>query len=184
MLGVVAAVLAGVLGVGARPAGADGVQHFSLLAETMHPVDSRMGYDSTSGYLTTTSSSSLPAAYVGQLNLPDGATIVGVQAFGMDSDFYSEFYFHLFRLSLQTDPVSSPVTNVGHSGVAYSAGKIVVSATVNSSAAVIDNAQYSYGIYLVLPRAVAGYGPLGVLRFLVDTNYPVALPAVMQNPAH
>ncbi len=182
MASVAAAALLGfVPGVSVRVAAADGVQHFSLLAETMQPIDSSIGYDNTMAFLKTTQNStvSFPTSYIGQLDLPDRAKIVGVRCFGLDSDPNGEFYFRLYRYSLWSDPVWSPVTGFASSGVAFSGGKVVLEATVDPNAAVVDNAQYSYGIFLVLPKAQSG--ELGVLRCVVDTTYAVSLPLVQRN---
>jgi hypothetical protein len=176
-------LLAGGAGIRARPAVANGVQHFSLPALAMHPVDWRTHYDGTSGYLMNTGTTDVPIAFVEPLNLPDGATIVGAQAFGLDDNMYSEFSFYVFRVGLQSDPVLTPVSRAGGSGDSYNAGKITVTAAVTPSLALVDNVQYSYGIYLNLDVPVAGYGPVGVLRFLVDANYPLALPTVLRQLA-
>jgi hypothetical protein len=161
---------------------ADSVRHFSLLAETMQPIDSSIVYDNTMAYLKTVQDStvSLETSYIGQLDLPDGASIVNVQCFGLDTDSSEEFYFRLYRYNLYDDPVWSPVTDFAFSGVAFSAGKVEVNAPVDPANAVVDNAQYSYGIFLALPAATSGQ--LGVLRCVVDTTSgAVHLPSVQRN---
>jgi len=179
---VVAAALLGFIpGVSTRVAAADSVRHFSLLAETMQPIDSSIGYDNTMAFLKTTQDSTVspPTSYIGQLDLPDGARIVGVRCFGLDSDPNGEFYFRLYRYNLWSDPVWSPVTNFAFSGVAFSSGKVMLEAAVDPDMAMIDNAEFSYGIFLVLPKAQLG--ELGLLRCMVDTTYAVSLPFVERN---
>jgi len=179
---IAAAVLLGVVpGVSARLVMADSVRHFSLLAETMQPIDSSIGYDNTDAFLKTIQDSTISssASYIGQLDLPDGARIVSVRCFGLDTDPTDEFYFRLFRYNLYSDPVWSPVTDFAFSGVPFNGGKVEVDAWVDPDMAVIDNEQFSYGIFLVLPRATAG--ELGVLRFVVNTSYTVQLPIVQRN---
>jgi hypothetical protein len=176
-----AALLGSIPGVGARVAAADSVRHFSLLAETMQPVDSTIEYDSNSAFLTTIQDSGLsgPASYIGQLDLPDGARIVGARCFGLDTDPMGEFYFRLYRYNLWTEPVWSGVTDFAHSDVPFSEGKVVVEAAVEPEAAFVDNAEFSYGIFLVLPTSQSG--ELAVLRCMVDTTYPISLPLVQRN---
>jgi hypothetical protein len=141
--------------------------HFSLLAETMRPIDSSIGYDNTSAYLKTTLNSTLPAtSYIGQLNLPDGSTISGARCYGQDSDPAGEFSFGLYRYGVATPPYTA-VTSYVSSGAAFSGGAVTLTATVVSTYAVVDNATYSYGLFLTLPKAQSGQ--LGVLRCVVDT---------------
>lgn len=181
ILVVAVALLGFIPGVSARVAMADSVQHFSLLAETMQPIDSSIGYDNTMAFLKTTLDSTVspPTSYIGQLDLPDGARIVNVRCFGLDSDPNDEFYFRLYRYSLWSDPVWSPVTDFAHSGVPFSDGKVMLEAVIDQDMAVINNAEFSYGIFLVLPKAKSG--ELGVLRCVVDTTYAVSLPIVQRN---
>jgi hypothetical protein len=184
IVGVLVLALAFV--VAARLAMADGVRHFSLLARTMQPVDSSIGYDTSDGYLRTVQGSTRneTTAYVGQVDLPDGATIVGVRAFGLDSDPFFEFTFRLMRYNLDDDPVGSAVTGQVPSGAYFQDGKIELDAPVDPDAATVDNDEYSYGIVLLLP---APYSPpsqdLAVLRFVVDTSYNTRLPLVQRNSA-
>ena len=180
ILVVAAALLGFIPGVSARVAMADSVQHFSLLAETMQPIDSSIGYANTMAFLKTTQDSTISlTSYIGQLDLPDGARIVSVKCFGLDTDPTGEFYFRLYRYDLWSDPVWSPVTDFASSGVSFSGGKVMLEATINSDMAVVDNAAFSYGIYLALPQAQSG--DLGVLRCVVDTTYAVSLPLVQRN---
>ena len=155
------------------------IQRYSLLAETMQPVDSSISYNNTSAYLTTTTDSTVNGVsqYIGQLNLSDGATIINVIGFGIDTDPNGEFYFRLYRYNLTGDPVWSPVTGFASSGVPFSNGKIDIPALVDPSMAAVDNAQFSYGLFLVLPAASSGQ--LGVLRFLVETSVPQTNRAVV-----
>lgn len=168
-------------GVRARLALADSVQRYSLLAETMQPIDSTIGYDNTSAFLKTTQASTANSAtaYIGQLHLSDGARIVSVRAFGEDTDPLGEFSFQLYRYSLSSTPVWSAVTSLASSGEPFQGGDIELSAQVYRGNAVVDNEQFSYGIYLVLPEAYnPPYQDLGVLRFVVETSYSVQLPVV------
>lgn len=179
---VTAAVALGLVpGMKTRVARAGSVRHFSLLAETMQPVDSTIGYDNTDAYLETTQNStgSGTATYIGQLDLPDGARIVGVRCLGLDSDPATQFQFRLYRYNLSDDPVWSAVTDFGASGVASSVGKVVREATIDPGMALIDNADFSYGIFVMLPEAQSG--DLGLLRCVVDTSYTVALPFLQRD---
>jgi len=167
--------------ISSRVALAGSVQHYSLLAETMHPIDSSIEYNNWSAFLTTTKNSSvnLSTAYIGQLDLPHGTRIAAARCFGNDSDSNGEFYFILYRYNLWHDPVWSQVSSIGSSGIFYSAGKIMVETTIDTDMNVVDNDQFSYGIYLVLPKASSG--ELGLLRCVVDTSYSIALPVIQRN---
>jgi hypothetical protein len=146
----------------------------------MQPIDSSIGYDNTSAFLKTTQDSSVSStSYIGQLDLPDGARIVSVRCFGLDSDPNSEFYFRLYRYNLWSDPVWSGVTDFSYSGFAFNGGKVMLEAAIDHDMAVINNAEFSYGIFLVLPKAQSG--DLGVLRCVVDTTLAVSLPVVQRN---
>jgi hypothetical protein len=101
------------------------VRDYSLLAETMQPIDSSVRYDNSEALLTTTQNSSgLETGYIGQLSLPDGARIVSVKGLGIDTDPTSEFIFRLYRYKLGDDPVFSTVTDSAFSGVGFSGGKL------------------------------------------------------------
>lgn len=183
---IVAGVLALVLMLGliARFAMADSVRHFSLMARTMQPVDSSIRYDSYDGYLRTVQESSMNevTVYVGQVDLPDGASVVGVRAFGLDSDPFFEFCFGLVRYNLDEDPVNSPVTDMVCSGEYLQPGKIELEAPVHPGAAVVDNVNYGYNIFVRLPTPYnLPFQDLAVLRFLVDTSYSAHLPIVQRN---
>ena len=178
---VVALLLGFIPGVSPRVAMADSVRHFSLLAETMHPIDSSIGYDNTSAFLKTTQDSTIspPTTYIGQLDLPDGARIVSVRCFGLDSDSNSQFNFRLYRYNLWSDPVWSAVTDFAFSGIGFSGGKVMLEANIDHDMAIIDNAEFSYGIFLQLPKALSG--DLGLLRCVVDTNNVISLPLIQRN---
>jgi len=167
--------------ISSRVALAGSVQHYSLLAETMRPLDSSIEYNNWSAYLTTTKNSSvnLSTAYIGQLDLPHGTRIAAVRCFGNDSDPSGEFYFILYRYNLWHDPVWSQVSSIVGSGFLFDAGKIMVEATIDTDMNVVDNDQFSYGIYLELPEASSG--ELGLLRCVVDTTYTIALPLMQRN---
>ena len=171
--------LGGIPDLGSKHVMAASIQRFSLLAETMQPVDSTIGYNNTSGYLTTTTNSAVNGVtqYIGQLHLPDGATIINMIGFGLDTDPNSQFYFRLYRYNLNNVPIWSAVTDFAYSGVPYSNGIIEIPAAVDPGMAVVDNAQFSYGLFLVLP--VASTGQLGVLRFMVETSVPQSNRAVV-----
>ena len=184
ILAIVVVLLGFMPGIAAQSAMADSVQHFSLLASTMQPLDSSIRYNNTGAFLKTTQGSTINTStvYVGQLDLPDGARIVSVRGFGLDTDPIFEFSFQLYRYNLYGNPVGSPVTDLASSGTSFQGGKIVMSAPVDSDMAVIDNDQYSYGILLTLPVPYSPpYQDLGVLRFVVDTGYSVQLPLVQKN---
>ena len=180
-LAVAAAVLGFIPGVSARVALADSERHFSLLAETMSPLDSSVGYDNTSAFLTTTADSTVvfPTTYVGQLDLPDGATIVSAVCWGLDTDPTDEFSFRIFRYSLWTSPVWEAVTEYAYSGVPFSGGTVELDAEVDPANAVVDNSEFSYGLILKLPKAQVGTS-LGVLRCVVNSTYNLKLPLIQK----
>lgn len=142
-------------------------QIFSMLAETMQPIDSSMTYDNTEVLLKTTSSGA--NQYIGHLSLPHGAKILKCVGFGRDTDSGRQFEFRIFRYNLTDSPVWTAVSNWVVSGVAYENGNIQLESEIIPSFAEIDNVNYSYGIFLVLPPAQVGK-ELGVLRFYVETT--------------
>lgn len=178
---LVAGVLFRIVSSGqALPALANSSHHSSLLASTMQPMDSSIGYyDSQDGFLRSHHSD---ASYRGEVNLPDGATIINARGFGLDTDPISEFCFKLERYSLYSNPVYEPVTEWVCSGEYSQDGKIVVNAPIYSDEALVDNEQYSYAIVLALPGPYnPPYQDLGVLRFVIDTTYNVQLPIVQRD---
>ena len=183
LVGVLALVL--VSGVVAGLATADSERHFSLMARTMQPADSSIRYDSyDDGYLRTVQESSLNAetVYAGQVDLPDGAAVVGVRAYGLDSDPVGEFCFGLVRCDLYDDPVCSAVTQVVCSGEFAQPGKIELQAPLQANVAGVDNVNYSYNIFVRLPTPYnPPYQDLGILRFRVDTSYSAHVPMVQRN---
>jgi hypothetical protein len=178
---VVGASLGAVLVSQVRPVAAGSVQHFSLLAATMQTLDSTIGHDSEDGLLRTVqeSTSHTVTAYRGQVDLPDGARVVGVRAFGLDTDPFFEFCYDLCRYNLDSEPVYEAVTDWVCSGESFQDGDIVLNAPVHSGVAVVDSEHYSYAIFLVLPTPYnPPYQDLAVLRFVVDSTYQVGLPLV------
>jgi hypothetical protein len=147
----------------------------------MQPIDSSIGYDNSDAYLETTQNSLATgtATYIGQLDLPDGARIVGVRCFGLDSDPNTQFQFRLYRYNLWDSPVWTGVTNFAASGVSYSGGKVMREATVDPGTALVDNGNFSYGMYVMLPPAQSGR--LGLLRCVVETSYGLSLPLVQRD---
>lgn len=146
----------------------DELRYFSLLAETMQPVDSTIGYDNTSASLQTTSVSTISAnaTYIGQVDLPDGATIVRVVAYGYDGAAVAEYRVAMFRYSVFDTPVWTQMTDWIVSGYAWSGGTLVSEGAVYPSLAEVDNLNYSYGIFVDLPP----HANLSVLRFVVETS--------------
>ncbi|MCP3997117.1 MAG: S-layer homology domain-containing protein [bacterium] len=146
----------------------DELRYFSLLAETMQPVDSTIGYDNTQALLTTTSVSSLngSATYVGQVDLPHGTTIQRVIAHGFDGSATEEYTFALFRYSLFDTPVWTQTTDFRRSGIPWNGGNLVSELLPYPAMAQVDNLNYSYGVFVELPADMS----LGVLRFVVETN--------------
>ena len=144
------------------------LQYFSLLAETMQPVDSTIGYDNTQAMLKTTSVSSLygNASYIGQLDLPHGATIQRVIAYGYDGSAVDEYGFAVFRYNLFDSPVWTQMTDWRYSGIPWSGGNLVSEVQVYPATAEVDNLTYSYGIFVDLPADIN----LGILRFVVETS--------------
>lgn len=183
LAGVLAMVL--VSGFVARLAMADSVRHFSLMARTMQPADSSIRYNTyDDGYLRTVQESSMNEAtvYAGQVDLPDGATVVGVRAFGLDNDPFGEFCFGLVHCNLYDDPVCSAVTQEVCSGESRQPGKTELQAPVHTNMATVDNVNYSYNIFVRLPTPYnPPYQDLGILRFRVDTSYSAQLPIVQRN---
>ena len=181
-LAAAAAVLGFIPGVRARVALAESERHFSLLAETMSPLDSSVGYDNTSAFLTTTADSTVvfPTTYVGHLDLPDGATVVSAVCSGLDTDPSNQFSFRIFRYNLWTSPVWEAVTEYGYSGVPFSGGNVEVDAEVDPANAVVDNGEFSYGLILKLPKAQVGTS-LGVLRCVVNSSYNLKIPLIQKN---
>jgi hypothetical protein len=178
---LVVAIWSGIMpGFNTRVAMAGGVRSYSLLAETMQPIDSSIQFDNTYAFLKTTQNSALGStSYIGQLDLPDNARIISVRCFGRDSDPNNEFYFRLYRYNLFMDPVWSGVSDYAYSGMPYAGGNVVVEAPIDPGMAMVNNADFSYGIFLVLP--VASTGELGVLRCVVDTTYSVQIPLVIND---
>jgi hypothetical protein len=146
----------------------DELRLFSLLAETMQPVDSTIGYDNTEGSLHTTSVSTLwgNSTYIGQVDLPDGATIERVLGYGYDGTPAAEYRFAMFRYSVFDLPVWTQMTDWALSGFAWSGGALVTEAQVYPSHAEVNNMSYSYGIFVDLPPDAN----LSVLRFVVETS--------------
>lgn len=107
-----------------------------------------------------------------------------MRAYGIDTDPAGEYQFQLFRYGLWDVPVFTAVTDLVVSGYAYDGGKLVREATVESTVALIDNANYSYAIYLILQEASNLRYDLGLLRFVIDTSYSTALPLVMRGPSN
>jgi hypothetical protein len=161
-------------GLAVQQARAGSVRYYSLLAETMQPVTSNIVYDNTSAFLTTISPAT--AYYIGQLDLPDNSRIVETTCFAVDSDPSREIYYRLYRYNLFENPVWSAVTDFTYSGLPFDGGKIEMGAVIDADMAVVDNARYSYGIFLALPPAAMGQ--LGVLRCIVGTIYLNNLPMV------
>lgn len=160
----------------AQPAAAQNVQRFSLLAATMQPVESSIEYDTEDGFLRTVLGT---AGYGGQVDLPDGAQVVGLRGFGLDTDPNSQFCCGLMRFTLYNDPVGELITDLVCSGESFQGGEVVLDAPVHSGMTSVDNEQYSYAILLVLPEP--GDPPLqdlAVLRFVVESTYQVQLPLV------
>lgn len=146
----------------------DELRYFSLLAETMQPVDSTIGYDNTEGSLHTTSFSTLwgNATYVGQVDLPDRGTIVRVLGYGYDGTAAAEYRFAMFRYSVIDSPVWTQMTDWALSGFAWNGGALETEAQVYPSLAEVNNLSYSYGIFVDLPPDA----DLSVLRFVVETT--------------
>jgi len=144
------------------------LQYFSLLAETMQPVDSTIGFDNTQGSLHTTSASSLngSATYIGQVDLPHGATIERVIGYGYDGSATDEYGFAVFRYSLFDSPVWTQMTDWRYSGIPWSGGNLVSEVQVYPAMAEVDNLTYSYGIFVLLPADLN----LSMLRFVVETS--------------
>ncbi len=159
-------------------------QPYAILAETMAPEASDIKYVNVTGYLVTTGNSLYQTGYIGQVNLPNGSTIVGVAAYGIDGDPLNDFNYCLYRYNLYNNPVWGLVTPciASNSVTPDSSKRVYLYSPADAPLATVDNANYSYGVFLKLPMAsvaVDPYNPtLAVLRFVVYWNYPVYLPSV------
>jgi hypothetical protein len=144
------------------------LQYFSLLAETMQPVDSTIEFNNTQGSLQTTQDTALFGAttYIGQVDLPHGATIERVIAYGNDGSVTDEYGFAVFRYSLFDSPVWTQMTDWRFSGIPWSGGNLVSEEQVYPAMAQVDNLTYSYGIFAQLPADMS----LSILRFVVETS--------------
>jgi hypothetical protein len=149
---------------------------FSILAETMRPLDSTIGYDCHEGYLETTSDSTEHSTqYIAQVNLPQGSTVDTVSCYGYDNDD-KDFSFQLYRYRFngEGENVFEAVSDEGDS---YGADPGYVDLTVGAvlptpetpGIAVINNEHYSYGLYLNLPKA--SVNDLYVVRCVVRANF-------------
>ncbi len=171
-----------VLGWNALPARAAAANHYAILAEAMTPADSSIQYNNyASAYLVTAANSTLNSAtaYLAPLNLPDGAVISAVRVYGIDNDLTNNVGAALYRYNQDTVPVWGAKPVAVYSNASGSAGKFTLNLAVNADVAAVDNALYSYAIYLTLPRA-ASYSVdppnLAVLRVVVDWGYTSFLP--------
>jgi hypothetical protein len=152
-------------------------EYFSILAETMNPVDSTIEYDCDEGYLETTSDSTLHATqYIGQINLTHGAVFDTVSAYGYDTDS-EDFTFQVFRYRFngEGNNVFEQVSKIGDSSVIDPGGYVDI--TVGSVFPVdppglttVNNQNYSYGLYLTLPAAASD--ELYVVRFVIRAKLP------------
>ncbi len=161
-----------------------GIQHFSILAESMHPIDSTIQFNNTSAYLVTTSNSTYSpgeATYIGQVNLPDGAVISGVHIYGIDRDNSVNFGAGLYRYNQDSAPVFAAVTTFQNTTAAPN--KVVMNQVpISSGLATIDNQNYSYGLFINLPRSTAAPNisnpDLAILRIVIDWSYDTYLPVI------
>jgi hypothetical protein len=146
-------------------------RYFSILAETMRPIDSTIGFDCELGYLKTTSDSTLNASsqYIAQVNLPHGSTVDTVSCYGYDND-NNDFSFTLFRYRFNGigNDVFQQVSQEGDSSVSSGYIDLTVGPIFPLNPpgiAVINNEDYSYGLFLNLPKAQ--FNDLYVVRCLV-----------------
>lgn len=148
---------------------AKGSAYFSFLAETMRPVDSTIQYDCNDAYLKTIQDSTLQITqYIGSVHLPHGESIISVKGYGIDSSPLA-FYFRLYRYNISEDPVWSSITDFAYSDSgSFEGNKTTVTAIVNPDFATVDNLNYSYGLFLVLPADITN--ELKVLRFVIETT--------------
>jgi hypothetical protein len=165
-------------------AGAGSTFYYSLLAATMSPGDSTIQYDNFStAFLTTTANSSIPGnvtGYNGQINLPDGSTITGMGCEGKDTDPNNEFQIFMSRFSIDNSPIAWEIISSGaSSGISFEGGKTKITGIVatDHGQQIVNNAVWSYNIFVSLPKANDGT-TLGVLRCWVSSTYPVNLPIV------
>ena len=157
------------LGLGGK-AEAAGSAYFSFLSETMRPIDSTIQYNCNDGYLKTTQDSTMNVntQYIANLHLSHGETIISVKGYGIDSSPLA-FYFRLYRYNISDNPVWTAVTGFAYSNDGSFVGnKTTVTATVNPTYATVDNLNYSYGLFLVLPAD--SQNELKVLRFVIETT--------------
>jgi hypothetical protein len=76
-----------------------------------------------------------------------------VRCYGQDTDPSGQFQFQVWRYRLWDTPnVFTPVTESKVSGYAWAAGKIIVEASVLPDVGTVDNAEFSYGLYVTIPK--------------------------------
>ncbi len=170
-------------------AGGGGGLSYSILAETARPIDSTIQYDNFWGFLYTTAASTLhpgTVAYIAQFNLPDGAQILGVTAEGVDNNDPSIFSVRLYRYGLAAYPPNVYETltlpAMSSSVTPGTNGRVSVFApfdpALDPNLAVVNNAAYSYGAYISLPKAsvnTPSMPTLALLRVVVLYKNPVAV---------
>ena len=147
-------------------------RYFSILAETMRPIDSSIEFNCNDGNLRTMTDSSLNGStqYIGQVNLPHGTTIVNASCYGYDDDT-TDFQFALFRYRFNGvgNPVFEAITNHGFSSTAPGSYAEITVGLVSPldppGLAVVNNEDYSYGLFLGLPKAITN--ELYVVRCVV-----------------
>lgn len=174
-----------VFGLNAQTARAASAQHLAILAESVQPLDSTIQFNNKSAYLVTSQNSSLSggAQYIAQVHLPDGAVISGVHLYGIDSDSSQDVGAALYRYNLQDSPVWGAKPVAVYATTTGSAGKFSLALVVNTDVATVDNVNYSYGVYISLPKATvysADLPTLALLRIVIDWGYVAYLPAALR----
>jgi hypothetical protein len=124
-------------------------------------------------YGTQNSQLNLSTSYIAQVDLPEGARIDTATCFGYDTASMENFGFGLYRYRFNGlgNPVFEDITNfVSSSGTSgyVELAALLVDPVDPPGLPVINNENYSYGLYLELPKATAG--ELYVVRCVVRAS--------------
>lgn len=146
--------------------------YFSILAETMNPVDSSIEFDSDNGYLKTTSGSI--GQYIAQINLPHDSKIISAKFYGYDTDTNNiSFAVYRYRFNGEGIDVFEQVTETKDTSLSAPGYSELTSLPIPVPAFnTVNNKDYSYGLYLNLP--VADSEDLYAIRFLVEAELPAS----------
>ena len=143
----------------------------SILAESMRPIDSSIGFDSFDARLKTVSNSTINsgAPYIGQINLPDGVVVQNATCQGFDTA-PENIGMGVFRYRHNGDGVNAFETVTDFADSSGISGDVELTSPAvdpppTPDVLVIDNENYSYGLFLSLPAPSSG--KLYVVRCVV-----------------